>query len=670
MQISNGGGGIDQFNHHYNGGGDTASFYDPTPTYQFDPSPGRYDYSQQFNNFQTDFFRDADPFAWTQNIIGQGGEYDPSWIDSFNLGDDGLKNTDFFDTDLYPDLSLEEAGMLEDITSIDQAEKNVLEDYGLISYNDDGSVNDFDSNQAITKLQEYANDPNLSNYERTQLLDTASQLIAAVDAGLDHFEFSPNVYSNQGGMDQFSHHYGDTSQDYINTQPQKELPIGAYNYSTIGGVGYADPLDPNYVPEGDYVVSGGKVPFFGNSMRDGLSKWGTSNYQDPDYMTPGMKALQGVTPAQAMNQGGSMISPSEMQRAEMRSSLAADKYGTDSRGFPNQMIPGQQYTPQPTMASRVDDFTDDVRDFGGMLLKPVNWLTDTVGSGFQKVGQAVGNNAIGRGIHNFGGLIDGTGDYLFGDSDRNSLLGTVMRVPDQMANIGQGIYHGDWDMVKASSMGLLGAPLSILGNVASPFVSGLVDVAGIDELKISAGGGAGGGGRGKGKSKPKARKNVPIIGNTGTNSGGIKSGSAGGLVPGGSGGVATEDGVDYDLTDQQGRNDFADKYGEGRLGQRLADLGIVTTGSVGSDKTFESTDADTSQVAKSIGANQGNPSGVQKAPEMDVIDAIAGAGPEVEAAESVESDDTSFIDRPSDLFEPMESETPSFRYNQGDEAFA
>lgn len=664
--LPSGGGGMNQFDHHYGG-----SYESPAPvSYTPIPTTPSFNHSQHFQNqlVQGNRFEfgggGADPFAWTQNVIDSEGAYDPSWVDTFNLGDDGLKNTNFFDTDLYPDLSWEEAGVLEDITSINTAEKGLLDDYGLISYNEDGSVNQFDSNQAITTLQEVANDPNLTNFERQEILSTAGKLVAAADADLDHFNLTNDSIANTTSPEIATGIY---SPEYIETRTALEnpLPIGAYPYSTIGGEVYADPYSPAYIPQGQNVMPNGRVPFYGNSMRDGLSQWGASNYEDPDYMTPGMKAAQGVTPAQAMNQGGMSLSSGDMQRAEMRSSLAADKYGTDSKGFPNQMIPGQQYTPQPTMASRVDDFTDGVRDFGGMLLKPVNWLTDTVGSGFQKAGQAIGNNAIGRGVHNFGGLIDGTGDYLFGDSDRNSLLGTVMGVPDSLANIGQGIYHGDWDMVKSSSMGLLGAPLSILGNVASPFVSGLVDVAGIDRLTIG-GGGKGGGGGGS-KKKPKSRKNVPIIGNTGTNSDGGKSGSAGGLVPGGSGGVATEDGVDYDLTDQQARNDFADKYGEGRLGQRLADLGIVTTGSVGSGKTFESTDADVSQVAKSIGSNQGNPTGVQKAPEMDVVDAIAGAGPEVE---QVESDDTSFIDRPSDLFEPTSSKTSDFEYNQGDEAFA
>ena len=70
-----------------------------------------------------------------------------------------------------------------------------------MTYNDDGSVN-FDSNEAIARLGEVANDPNLSNWEKSQITNTASQLASAADAGLDYFNLtSPGeasgVYSNE-----------------------------------------------------------------------------------------------------------------------------------------------------------------------------------------------------------------------------------------------------------------------------------------------------------------------------------------------------------------------------------------------------------------------------------------------------------------------------------------
>ena len=280
----------------------------------------------------------------------------------------------------------------------------------------------------------------------------------------------------------------------------------------------------------------------------------------------------------------------------------------------------------------------------------------------------IGNNPVGRGVLNLGGIIDNTGDYLFGNSDRNSLIGTVMNVPDSMANIGQGIAYGDFDLAKAGAMSLLGAPLSIVGNIASPFVSGLVDVAGVDEIRIGGGGKGGGGGKKPKKKKPssKARKNMPIVSNKkGTTRG---TGNLAATSKPGQGSTFTDDdGRDYDFSNQDDRNRFAETYGDGALAQRMADLGLGTVGSVGgaSEKPFKSTDADRSQVAEGISANQGNPGGVKKAPEVDVLDMIAGAGPEVEQEDS---NNTSFIDRPSNLFAP--SQTADFAYKEGDEAFA
>ena len=142
----------------------------------------------------------------------------------------------------------------------------------------------------------------------------------------------------------------------------------------------------------------------------------------------------------------------------------------------------------------------------------------------------------------------------------------------------------------------------------------------------------------------------------------------------GSGGGETktmEDGTEYDLSDLDDRNDFADKYGEGALAQRMADLNLKSTGASGDADagTLETSEADRSQVAESISANQGNSTGVRKAPQVeaaDALDEMVGAGDKVDIQEMIEDNNSTGF-KTSDLFES--DQQPIFAYEE-EEAFA
>ena len=606
---------------------------------------------------QNDLFgQTTDSFDWMNGVMDTGGDYDPSWFtNNFDTGTDTLKNTDFFANE---NLTLEEAGILEDITSINQTEQNILEDYGLLTYNDDGSVN-FDSNEAIAALGEVANDPDLSNWERSQITNTASQLASAADAGLDYFNFtSPGEAS------------GVYSNEYQDAYEANNIPVGAYSYNTIEGEKYVDPMSPMFIPQGTMVAGPeGEIPFMGSMIASGINNIGKKRNYVSDPATNGGYVFpqQTQTIGQALNDPMRMTS-GEAARATARSRIAGDRYGFNEYGEPNQMVNGVRYAGTPTFYDKVDSFTDGVRDFGGMLLKPLNWVSDTVGGGLASVGQAVGDNIIGRGILNLGNVIDGSGDYLFGSSDRNSLLGTVMGVPDSVALMGQGLAYGNLGMAGQGLKGLVGAPLSILGNALSIPYSVAKDVFGAD-ITISAGGGGGGGG--KKKKKKKARKNVPIVGNKRGIGNGVQNQGTGTGSGGEGGTTTTEGGSEYDLSDLGDRNDFADKFGEGALAQRMADLNLKSSGASGDADagTLKTSEADRSQVAESISANQGNSTGVRKAPQVeaaDPLDEMVGAGQQVDIQEMIEDNNSTGF-KTSDLFES--DQQPIFAYEE-EEAFA
>lgn len=601
------------------------TYADLTPSYLDQISVGdlyspQFEYNTGLSGLDLDF---GDTLELTSQIDDFSSTYDP-----------------FSDTSL----TLEEAGMIADIQQLDQVELGALEDIGLLTYNEDGSINDFDTNSAIVGIEQHLleNGENIDPLTYSNLLSTRNELIGAVDAGIDQISIA-----EPSGTD---------------------LPIGTYSYNTIEGEKYVDPMSPMFIPQGTKVAGPeGQVPFLGSMIASGINNIGAKKNYVSDPATNGGYVFpqQTQTIGQALNDPMRMNS-GEVARAAARSRIAGDRYGFNEYGEPNQMLNGVRYAGTPTFYDKVDSFTDGVRDFGGMLLKPLNWVSDTVGGGLASVGQAVGDNIIGRGILNLGNVIDGSGDYLFGSSDRNSLLGTVMGVPDSVALMGQGLAYGNLGMAGQGLKGIVGAPLSILGNALSMPYSLAKDVFGAD-ITMSARGG--GGGKGKKKKKKQARKNVPIVGNKRGVGNGVQN-QVTGTGSGEGGTTTTEGGTEFDLSDLSDRNEFAEKYGEAALAQRMSDLNLKSTGARGNADagTLETSEADRSQVAESISANQGNSTGVRKAPQVesaDPLDERVGPGEKVDLGEMMEDNATGF--KTSDLFE--DDQQPIFAY-EGEDAFA
>ena len=67
-----------------------------------------------------------------------------SEIDSFSSTYDPFEDSD---------LTLEEAGIIADLQELDAIEVDALSDLGLISYDEDGNLNTFDTNTAIVGIE-------------------------------------------------------------------------------------------------------------------------------------------------------------------------------------------------------------------------------------------------------------------------------------------------------------------------------------------------------------------------------------------------------------------------------------------------------------------------------------------------------------------------------------
>ena len=150
---------------------------------------------------QNDLFgTTTDSFDWMNGVMNTGGDYDPSWFtNNFDTGTDTLTNTNFFENE---NLTLEEAGILEDITSINQTEQNILEDYGLLTYNDDGSVN-FDSNEAIARVQALVEDvAEFSLADRRQIAeeDINKLLDRALNLACNELRYKTEIVKQYGRL--------------------------------------------------------------------------------------------------------------------------------------------------------------------------------------------------------------------------------------------------------------------------------------------------------------------------------------------------------------------------------------------------------------------------------------------------------------------------------------
>lgn len=631
---------------------DFSNDYSFTDTYDFNNAASNFTASDYFTNSLSNVGNwddiSYDYASLTPSIydsVDFGDTYSPTF--NYNQGLSGLdldfgniletaSQLDDFTSTYDPfedsDLSLEEAAIISDIQKLDAIELAALEDLGLIEYNEDGSINSFDTNTAIVGIEnaliQNRDDMDVDTYQT--LLSTRNELIGAVDAGIDKISIDKTDHGPQ-------------------------MPLDAKRVNAIsGGEKFISPYD---------------------------SKWGmqlTGKGKDKPFYSGGRFANEGQRPTKNM---GMALNPMAVERAGIRQQFADSLSGDDRSRAYNAfsqfgLTPGQQ-----TFNTRFDTFTDRVADGASMLLSPIDFVADGVGDVFSAIGQGIGDNVIGRGFNNFGNWLDQTGDKIV-----NDIPGRILNAPDNLVDFGTGAYRfltgaetplgqpGAVDLMKNSALGLIKTPFQLVGDIASIPASLMRDVFGIDEISIGIGGKAGGGGgRGRPKAKKKERKNVPIVGNKKGSGSGVSNSNRGSSGVGGDPDKSTlinEDGTEYDLGNLDDRNAFAEKYGEGALAGRMADLNIASTGASGDADadTLKTSEADRSQVAESIGANQGNSTGVKKAPSaepVDVLDNMVGAGQEVDMQEMIEDNSTGF--KTSDLFE--DDAQPIFAY-EGEEAFA
>jgi hypothetical protein len=324
------------------------------------------------------------------------------------------------------------------------------------------------------------------------------------------------------------------------------------------------------------------------------------------------------------------MSPNAIAQAQARREYA------DAMGTPNMFDrSGLLVENRMGLNDHFDNFTDFLSGGVTTLLSPLDALAGGIGQGIAKVGGMVGDNVVGRGISNFGRVIDGTGDFLF-----NQVPNTVINYPDNIANIGSGLYRtltgADMGIGQPTNTGLLMSgvkglftdPLKLGLNALSIPLSVATDVFGID--KITIGGGAGGG-RGSGKKKKKkkqaARKNVPLVMN--------KDGSLrreGSNDNKGAGAMAIGQPVNGNLesgdSGSGGGIGTGDGTGTGN-GSTVNVNGFDGDDSGAQSGKLQSTDADKSDVKEAVSETQGDPGSTATQPQqstsqMDLLDQAAG----------------------------------------------
>ena len=559
------------------------------------------DYSNDYGDFDTadyEFDFGDEPYeGWSDdNLIT--GDWDDltSMANSLNLSEgDNIVAT-------YNDLSSLDGGI----------ELQSLEKAGVELYNSDGSINeDLDTNTAIAKLEAAVLDTEngLSHEERTEMTQTRNELVNAAEAGLDQITIND--------MDEQQDMMVHTRNDYmyknpkVSTGAKEGIPLlGSYikrnqNYNKDGeiGAGYVS-------PDGKFVMSDAMAAAMPTSNSKLL-------YGDGNITNTAPRPGQTVDLAQARRQVA------------------------DSMGKPNLFDrSGQVVENRMGFNNYFDSFTDTLGNVATTVLSPLNFVTDTVGGGIRKFGNALGNNFIGTGISNLGGFIDGTGDFVF-----NTVPNTVINYPDNAVNMltgagralmgtDMGIGHpSNSDLFMGGLKGLFTDPLVLAGDALSFPLSLAVDVLGVDELSFGSKGGGGGGG-GKKKPKKKARKNVPIVKGTGkmksngSSTGGTGSSAVSAAMPGGGSVVSVGD-DSYDLSTADGQQSYVDDTGSYEaLMEALNRTGesyLLGSGVEGKDKPFKAGAADKSGIKDNAMANQGNPSATRRmAAPKNPIDVYAG----------------------------------------------
>ena len=522
---------------------------------------------------------------FAQSLIDNsyGGDFDGLDIDSIGTGINIDATFDYLDgvdinADDFSDYDASTQFAAQDISSFDEGELDILKSVGAIEMNEDGAVTNFNSGDALRQIEdqliEYRED--LSDTEIAQLTSLRNEILAAEDLGLESFDIDLN-------------------------QPSTALA------GEGGSVGNAGTMFSN-----GFLFSGDDEYKENNSdVSTGFINEGNANRNSQVYANTG---------------GGYNIYG---EPVDMRTNPAL--YGMQFQTRTDQSVPG-------SIIQGVDTMTDYLRDGAGMLLKPVNWVTDAIGGGLNMFGETIGNNPIGRGFSSFGNIIDNSGDYFFGSGDRDSLLGTVFNVPDNLAMAGVGGLSGNWDVAKQGLKGLVAAPLEVAGNVLSVPIAVAKDVFGVDKIDISASAGAGGGGGGRGrmpKRPPPARKRIGSVLNKG-------SGSREGIT-GVNGSSVSYGGKEYDMSTEAGQRQLLQDSDFGTLTDGIAQAGgtnllsdaqIRGLAGIGSapmsgtaDDPIGSTDVDRSSLADKVEEKQGGGAKVKKstttADIKNIIDELA-----------------------------------------------
>jgi len=510
-----------------------------------------------------------------------------------NLGFHGLDTDFLFDSVAYytDDINYSDfnnadeiQSVIDDVLELDSGEVDVLEGLGLIDIDRDGNVANFSSTDAIDYLATETTDnaENYSDAELAEMISLQNELIAAEYTGTEALKVETDGRDWAGNND---------ASDWIGGQKDS------------------------------------KVVMAGNDLANTIS-----GSRDPNISLTEQRALdytKNYTPAQL-----------EAGARNTEALLAQNGGRLDINGMPvgyeRYAAQGMVFTPKrgETLLGYFDRGTDLLQQGTGLVLKPLNMVTDGLAGGINWLGEKAGDNFLGSGIRNFGGLINKTGDYLFGDgltSDgqpgARTLNSLIWNVPDDIANtIGGGI-TGNWDVALDGARGLLGAPVELLGNALSVPMSLAVDTFGADKVSFNAtgsgGGGGGGGGSGSSSSRrPPQRKRNPInmVGNKNKNDGrntqGVKSVG---------GGTVAYSGQTYDMNTADGQAKLLEKGGVSTLMEALSEAGAenllsdaqfmaaapmsmppgTAPGQGGSNVPLTSTKADSSSLGENFAEKQG-----------------------------------------------------------------
>lgn len=627
-----GGGGLDTFVAN-----NTRDYFEPRQIVEIQPMS--FDTFNASNHFQ-EFLNQGNSFnpISSENLFATHG-VPLSNINPFDqVGADELQAlADDFGVDIsddYYDLGLGAGDMarevdgdpfvsaiFNDASTLSQTELNLLDDTGVVDYDKDGQLvlGGTDAgvgsvNEVIAAIDAKIEEGKLSNADVADLNQLRTELNHSIDMGIGAVSFGDEGFQNP------------------------DMYVGSYKtYDDYGNTVYTDPYMPTYTPYGKTVSPGLKTPMLGNAIFSGPKG-------DPSYSNANYKAYGREVPTFGHLTYGEAFG---VEDPNVAAQAAARREYANALGTPNMFDQsGVRVNNRIGLNDRFDSFTDFLSDGVTTILSPLDALAGGIGQGFAKVGGMVGDNVVGRGISNFGRVIDGTGNFLF-----NEVPNTVINYPDNIANIGSGLYRtltgADMGIGQPTNTGLLMSglkglvtqPLKLGLNALSIPISVASDVFGIDRLSMGASSGGGGGGGGKKKKKPTARRNVPIVRNK---DGSIKRGSTG------SGGSGTSVGAPS-RSDGSGMSGSGDGSGSGSGSGDGSGGGGDTfnvdaggdSGSGSNSAELKTSEADKSQVGEQLSEQQGDPGATATQPTQpqNWIDEAAGEGiieVELEEGQSLE----------------------------------